>query len=98
MTNCLVTLINGCPRGIVRHEMKLNISNAHYSTLPHHLKCLIVPKKWISFYKGTFLMFHINFLKSPYTVKNIPYGKPPLPTSAITASHQASPYRCPMYL
>lgn len=21
-------------------------------------------------------MFHINFLKSPYTVKNIPYGKP----------------------
>lgn len=43
-------------------------------------------------------MFHINFLKSPYTVKNIPYGKPPLPTSAITASHQASPYRCPMYL
>jgi len=49
MTNCLVTLINGCPWGTVRHEMKLNISSAHYSTLPHHLKCLIVPKKWISF-------------------------------------------------
>lgn len=49
MTNCLVTLINGCPWGRVRHEMKLNNSNVHYSTLPHHLKCLIVPKKWIPF-------------------------------------------------
>lgn len=49
MTNCLVTLINGCPWGIVRHEMKLNNSSVHYSPLPHHLKCLIVPKKWIPF-------------------------------------------------